>query len=150
MNSIGKGIVAGFLATVLVSILMLIKAVIGLMPEVNVIAMLGGMIGGGPTIGWIAHFLIGAVFWGTLFALLQHSIPVGRGWPKGVLFSVAAWLLMMLAVMPIAGAGFFGMRLGLVAPVMTLIIHVIFGAVLGGIFAALQIPPKRMHRHAHM
>jgi hypothetical protein len=36
------------------------------------------------------------------------------------------------------GAGVFGMNLGMVAPLMTLMLHVIYGAVLGGVFAALQ------------
>ena len=48
------------------------------------------------------------------------------------MFSVLAWLLMMLIPMPMAGAGFFGITLGIYgAPVMTLILHLIWGAVLG-------------------
>ena len=55
---------------------------------------------------------------------------------------------MMLAVMPMAGAGFFGMNLGMVAPIMTLVLHVIYGAVLGGVYAALQ-SRKHGHQNAH-
>jgi len=33
--------------------------------------------------------------------------------------------------MPMAGVGLFGMTMGLMAPMMTLVLHVIFGAVLG-------------------
>jgi hypothetical protein len=40
--------------------------------------------------------------------------------------------------LPMVGAGVFGMNLGMVAPLMTLMLHVIYGAVLGGVFAALQ------------
>jgi len=47
------------------------------------------------------------------------------------MFASGAWVLMMLIVMPLAGAGLFGIRLGLMAAVMTLVLHVIFGAVLG-------------------
>jgi hypothetical protein len=36
-------------------------------------------------------------------------------------------------VMPMAGAWLFGMAMGLMAPVMTLVLHVIFGAVLGAV-----------------
>ena len=71
----------------------------------------------------------------------RSSDPICRGgslWLKGVIFGVGAWLLMMLAVMLIAGAGMFGMNLGMVAAVMTIMLHVIYGAVLGGVFAALQ------------
>ena len=39
--------------------------------------------------------------------------------------------------MPMAGAGFFGMQLGMMTPVMTLVMHLVFGAVLGGVYAML-------------
>jgi hypothetical protein len=56
--------------------------------------------------------------------------------------------MMMVAVMPMAGAGFFGMNLGIAAPVMTLMLHIIFGAVLGGVYGALQ-GREHGHQHAH-
>lgn len=39
--------------------------------------------------------------------------------------------------MPMAGAGIFGLNLGMMAPVMTLVLHLIYGAVLGAVYAAL-------------
>jgi len=41
------------------------------------------------------------------------------------------------AVMPMAGAGMFGLKLGMMAPVMTMMLHAIFGAVLGGVYKKL-------------
>ena len=38
---------------------------------------------------------------------------------------------MMIAVMPMSGAGLFGMSLGMVAPAMTLMLHLVFGVILG-------------------
>ncbi len=148
MNNIAKGVIAGFAATAVVSILFLMKAAMGLMPELNIIAMLSAMMGGALIVGWIAHFVIGAVIWGGLFASLEPHIPGGSLWLKGIIFGIAAWLLMMVAVMPMAGAGSFGSNFGMVAPVMTLMVHVIFGAVLGGVYAAIQIP-GHAHQHAH-
>ncbi|HUX25588.1 MAG TPA: DUF6789 family protein [Burkholderiales bacterium] len=138
MNNIVKGVIAGFVATVVLSLLMVMKSAMGLMPELDVISMLSTMMGSGLAMGWIAHFMIGTVIWGGLFALLAPSLPGGSLWLKGVMFGVGAWLLMMVAVMPMAGAGLFGMKFGMVAPVMTLVLHVIFGTVLGGVYAALQ------------
>jgi hypothetical protein len=94
--------------------------------------------GSGMLMGWITHFMIGAVVWGGLFAFLEPLLPGGSLWLKGVSFGIGAWVLMMVAVMPMAGAGLFGMKLGMAAPVMTLVLHIIFGAVLGGVYAALQ------------
>jgi len=41
---------------------------------------------------------------------------------------------MMVVLMPMAGAGLFGMSMGVMAPVMTLVLHLIFGAVLGWVY----------------
>ena len=38
--------------------------------------------------------------------------------------------------MPMAGAGFFGSQLGMMAPLATLVMHWIYGAVLGGVYGA--------------
>ena len=35
------------------------------------------------------------------------------------------------SALPMAGAGLFGLKFGMIAPVMTLILHLIWGAVLG-------------------
>ncbi|MGE0852612.1 MAG: DUF6789 family protein [Hyphomicrobiaceae bacterium] len=130
-----KGMVAGFVATVVLSGLMVMKAMMGVMPELDVISMLTTMMGASsPIAGWLAHFAIGAFVWGGLFALLEPSLPGQSHWVRGVVFGIGAWILMMIAVMPMAGAGMFGMSLGMMAPVMTLGLHVIFGAVLGGTY----------------
>ncbi len=44
---------------------------------------------------------------------------------------------MMLIPMPMAGAGLFGLKLGPMAPVMTLVLHLVWGAVLGAAYARL-------------
>jgi len=84
-----------------------------------------------PAIGWALHFMIGTVLWGILFALLYGRLPGKGALSKGVSFGILAWLLMMLMPMPMASAGLFGLKLGMVAPVMTLMLHLIWGAVLG-------------------
>jgi uncharacterized membrane protein YagU involved in acid resistance len=144
MNTYVRSMLAGFVATVVLSSLMLIKAGMGLMPQFNAIAMLTGMahrmmgMPASPMVGWLAHFLIGTVLWGVLFALLYRVLPGATALVKGLSFSVLAWLLMMLLPMPMAGAGLFGLKLGLMAPVMTLILHLIWGAVLGYVYGRLE------------
>jgi len=62
----------------------------------------------------------------------------GNGYvSKGMVFGVLAWGLMMVMVMPMAGAGFFGLSLGMMAPVMTLMLHLVYGAVLGSVYGKL-------------
>lgn len=136
MTNLKSGIVAGFAATVVLSVLMVAKGMMGVMPELDVAAMLATMMGTSIVVGWIAHFMIGTLAWGGGFAILYSAIPGNTAVIKGIVFGIAAWLGMMIVIMPMAGAGLFGMSFGIMAPVMTLVLHLIFGAVLGKVYAA--------------
>lgn len=67
--------IAGFAATIVLSVIMLLKGMMGLMPELDVIAMLSKMAQdimgvGGAGLAWAIRFMIGTVLWGALFAFL--------------------------------------------------------------------------------
>src|SRR5262245_51202316 len=69
---IGTGIAAGLVATVVLSAMMLLKRSMGLMPELDPIAMITAMAGASsPAVGWIGHFVIGSIFWGVGFAIVS-------------------------------------------------------------------------------
>jgi len=145
-----KGMVAGFAATIVLSALMLMKQQMGLMPQLNPIEMLTNMAGAStPFVGWVIHFLIGTVLWGTLFAWLDPNLPGGSHWLKGVVFSIGAWVLMMILPFPMSGAGFFGAQLGMMAPVMTLVLHLIYGAVMGGVYGLERPESAHQFRASH-
>jgi len=138
LSAIGKGIVAGFVATVVLSAIMVMKQTMGVMPQLDPIGMIAAMAGThNPAIGWIGHFVIGSVAWGVGFAIVSPFLP-GPFVVRGVIFGVGAWLMMMLVAMPMAGLGLFGLALGMMAPIVTLVLHVVFGLVLGGVYGALN------------
>lgn len=144
MNRYTSGLVAGLIATVVLSVLMLIKSAAGMLPGVNAIAMLANLgnqylgLAPSPGLGWTLHFLIGTVLWGLLFAAIRPALPGGGDIGRGIVFSIGAWVLMMLIPMPLAGAGWFGLKIGIAAPIATLVLHIIFGAVLGAAYSRLQ------------
>ena len=140
MTNFKAGLVAGFSATVVLSAMMVAKSMMGVMPELDVIHMLSGMMGAPAILGWLAHFMIGTLAWGGGFAVLYGLIPGSGAVVKGIVFGIAAWLGMMVMVMPMAGAGLFGMAFGIMAPMMTLILHIVFGAVLGAVYQAQARP----------
>lgn len=149
MNSFSKGLIAGFIATVALSALMLLKANLGLFPKLNAINMQWNLLHrffdapAQPMTGWISHFVIGTVLWGGIFGGFNKMLPGRTELAKGVALSIGAWFLMMVIVMPLAKAGFFGMRLGLAAPIVTLALHIIFGIVLGFTYAKLiKVEPQ--------
>lgn len=143
MNRLSAGLAAGFVATIVLSVLMVVKSKMGLMPDVNAIQMLTGMSNKmlgtppNPAVGWVIHFLIGALLWGALFSALFDKLPAASAAVKGIVFSIGAWLLMMIGPMPMAGAGLFGLNIGIQAPVATLVLHIVFGGTLGAVFLRL-------------
>lgn len=128
--NIKAGILSAFIATVALSLLMVLKAMMGVMPELNAVAMLANMMNAPMIVGWIAHFMIGTIIWGLLFTFLVNKLP-GCILLRALIFSNMAWLMMMLLVMPMVGAGLFGLKLGIMAPIATLMLHLIWGLVLG-------------------
>ncbi|MFW6021523.1 MAG: DUF6789 family protein [Guyparkeria sp.] len=138
MKSTVASFVAAAVATFVLSILMVAKAQMGLMPELNVIRMLAGQLDAGPATGWTVHVLIGVVVYGLAHALVFSRLSFGSHVMRGVLLGLAGWLVMMIAVMPMAGAGLFGLNLGPMAPVATFMLHAIFGAVLGVTYCFLH------------
>jgi hypothetical protein len=140
-----QGLMAGFLATVAVSALLLLQGIAGFLPEMNFINLLNGALGTEslPIVGWLAHFAVGTAL-GGVFSYLAERMPGGAWETRGVLFAFAAWLVMMLLVSPMAGADVFGVAAGFWAPVWTLFLHIVYGAVLGAAFG------RFVHHVPHM
>ncbi|MEP7056594.1 MAG: DUF6789 family protein [Caldimonas sp.] len=136
MRDIPKGMLAGLVATIVLSVLMVLKAMMGLMPQLDLPKMIAGMVGSPdmPLIGWIVHFAIGIVVYGVAIAVLDSKLPGTSHVGRGIMLAVIGWLIMMVMLMPMAGAGLFGMNMGIMAPMMTLVLHLVFGAVLGWVY----------------
>lgn len=141
MTNIGRGIGAGLAATAVLSMIMVAKSMMGLMPELDVISMLSSMMNSAPVVGWITHFVIGMLAWGLGFVFFYRFLPGTSDLSKGISFGIAAWVMMMVAIMPMAGAGMFGLKMGVMAPMMTLMLHVVYGAVLGVTYSKLGPKP---------
>lgn len=108
---------------------MVAKAKMGIMPDLDAIKMLADMMAVPLIMGWVAHFMIGTIIWGGLFAVLVDKIP-GSVLTSAILFSIGVWF-MMIGPMPMAGSGLFGLQLGVVAPIATFKLHIIWGIALG-------------------
>ena len=101
--NIAKGIGSGFVATIVLSAIMLMKQTMGHLPQFDPIQMITEMNGmGTPFAGWLMHFFIGTILWGVLYVWLDRSLP-GPRWFRGATFATGAWLLMMILMMPMAG-----------------------------------------------
>jgi Protein of unknown function (DUF2938). len=134
-----KGIAAGAIATAVLSALMLAHSSSGLLPALDPLELLMSAFGIGDQrpLGWIVHFVIGALLWGALFAWVEPRLPGDAHARRGTLFGVLVWLVMMLVIMPLAGAGVFALRIGVPASLVTLLLHVVYGFVLGWTYGKL-------------
>lgn len=146
-DSLRRGLLAGLVATTVVSLCMLLKQALGFMPHVNLVMDLAYALGYRDAVsGWTAHYLIGVLAWGILFPRFDRSLRFPH-WINGVYFASIVWFGVMLLVMPAAGQGLFGSHLALGTPTVTLFLHWIYGAVLGQTYSLLQPRQWQMLRH---
>jgi len=117
------------------------------MPKMDIASMLGTMLLASPGpafwLGMVIHLMMGVV----LFPAIYHFMfqPVGGGGTsRGVLFGLLLWAAANLMVMPMMGAihpmvkrgmmpapGMLMLHLGLMAPVGSLLGHLVYGVLLG-------------------
>lgn len=144
MSNSMKGLVAGLVATIVLSVVMLINSGMGIMPEVDFIRLLRSLGTLSTPAAWMDHFIVGVVVWGLLFGIYDAMSSGPAPWLKGIIFGVFAWLVMLVAFMPLAGAGLFGAKLGGAILAGFLVLHLIYGAVLGVAYGLLALVPERV------
>jgi hypothetical protein len=124
-DRIGNGIVAGFVATLVLSALhdplTLVTEAVGVRA---------------PVAGLLFHFFVGTLLWGGAFGFLHDFLP-GPSWVRGVIFATGAALIVFLGIAPFTGAGLFCVKLGLYAPAVVALFHLAHGAILGAIYGKL-------------
>jgi hypothetical protein len=140
---LSRGMLAGLLATCILSLLMQIQ---WLPPRFETVTLLIGMArvvleGTGlpaPFAGWLWFFVIGGLWWGSWFAIVEPIIPGRAFWIKGAVFGIVTGLLVIWTIMPLAAGGALGMKLSLWQPLVTVSEHLVYGLVLGVIYGWLS------------
>lgn len=139
-----RGLLAGFVATLVISLIMILRLSAGIIPwydPIEIMNLAAQDLLGTPDsrwVGWGIHLAVGTLAWGLLFGLLNPHLPGSSDARRGLLFGLVAWLVVMVTVFPMAGSGLFGMGFGLVAPLSTLLAHVVFGLAIGIVYARLR------------
>jgi hypothetical protein len=87
--------------------------------------------------GWLVHLVVGAVVYGLTYAFVFAPLWPGAYWLSGMALGVVGWMIASLAMMPMADKGLFGIKMGGMAPMMSLVMHIFFGAVLGWLYGLL-------------
>lgn len=82
--------------------------------------------------------LAAGIVWALVFAWDANDRLIAfPGWVRGIIFALPPALLSLIVFLPLAGGGLFGVKIGAgPLPVIgNIVLHVIYGAVLGGMFA---------------
>lgn len=132
--SLRSGFFWGVAATVAMSVLMLVGMGTGAapMPEPIPRAIVTGLLGPDlpqPLVMGLAivlHLGYGG-FWGGVLVSVMDRVSILQGVGLGVFL----WLLMQIVVLPLLGWGFFGIAVTPAIAVATLVLHLVYGGVLG-------------------
>src|SRR6185369_12180348 len=78
----------------------------------------------------------GGLLWAVLYGLVFESRLRGSSWERGALFAGIPWLFSLAVFLPLVGGGFLGMSLGAgPLPIIgNLVLHLVYGAVLGSVY----------------
>ncbi|PZO01835.1 MAG: hypothetical protein DCF29_14580 [Alphaproteobacteria bacterium] len=145
MSRVKKGIVAGFVATLVISVLEAVN-IFALnsmfQPFPGMVASLLGM-DGNLAAGWAIHLFSGTFILGSLFGVLCPRLPTDTAETKGIVFAVGAWVVMMLGVFFIGDSQVLGSNMATLG--WMLVAHIVFGIVLGTVYSRLVEREKRAH-----
>jgi len=124
---------AALVATVVLTVLMWVWTTSGITPELYFPSMIAGAISSPEKslLGWTLHIVIGVFGYGLTAAALVNRYPGNDPLIFGVFLGLAGWLIMMIFLMPMMGAGLFAADLELLVPLVVLKFHLLFGIVLG-------------------
>ena len=123
----------GVLATIGMSVPMILATVAGVapMPEPIPRAIAKSILGPATALPAImALAVISHLAYGGFWAAVLRSIA-SITWKSGLLLGIALWLLMQVLVLPWLGWGFFGIAITPKIAVATLVLHLIYGALVG-------------------
>ena len=146
MTNFAKSIIAGSCGSVTHLCFMWFKSWSGILPSFqpynDLQHMLSVLVGSPihPAVPWVLSFLNGAVVLGFLFGRTFSFIPGRSGVTKGVVFGLAAWVMMSLAFFPMLGRGIFAVKLGLgIAPaVLCLTMLLTYSVIMGLVYSSLN------------
>jgi len=130
--SLSRAIAGGVLGTLVMTMVGVYVAPMMGMPAMNPADMLADPMGGSAVLGWMGHLMIGIVL-AILYVTLALTRLPGPAAIRGALYSLAPWLMAQVVVMPM-GMGLFSSSMVMAAG--SLIGHLVYGAILGGVTGA--------------
>ena len=137
IRDLGKGAIAGLVATIPVAVIAFVKQSMGLIPGLDVVGILGNLVGlSFPYAGWVVLF-VGGTLLGIVFASLDahvENVTEAGEMVRGAILGFLLWILLMLLCIPLYGNEGFGV---LFAGLM-LVSILIYGVVMGMVYERMK------------
>jgi len=137
IRDLGKGAIAGLVATIPVAIIAFLKQSMGLAPEIDVIGILANLVGlSFPGAGWVVLFVGGTLF-GIAFAALDahvENVTEAGEMVRGAILGFLFWIVLMLLCIPLYSNQGFGMMFA----GSMLVTILIYGVVMGMVYERMK------------
>lgn len=139
MSTIGDGLLPSLTATLVLLVVTAMVVSTSLMPFADRPVRIADLLGDPnlPLLGRVVYLVVGTSVCAIAMATLG-SRPGSKPRAIGPLIGVAGWLITTVTFMPLGGAGMFAMAKGAVVPASTLVLQLVFGAVLGSTYGWLR------------
>lgn len=148
--NLGRACLAGFIATIAITLMMYCVAPLLNGGSLDVAGMVGGLLGGSWLAGVVGHFVLGTLVLPVFYVLFAYRWLAGAPEWRGAQWGVALWLVAQVIVMPIAGGGFFSSQAGgLTTAAISLLGHVIYGLTLGELCGGPRGEARDLRRAHH-
>ena len=137
----GKLILGGVAgAAAITMMLMFIAPMIGV--HMDIAASLSGMVHTPWMVGMVVYLMMGTFIFSLVYGILLRRYLPGSVLVRGLIWGFILWIVMEVAVMPMLGAGVFGINgPGMMGAVAALMAHLVYGGLLGGGIAAGEATP---------
>jgi len=95
-------------------------------------------------------FFAGGLIWAVLYGVFAEPRLSGSAWEQGVMFALVPCVFSLVVFLPLVGGGFLGMSLGAgpLPIVGNLVLHLVYGAVLGLVYGPVGDSVLDDPRHA--
>ncbi|HZL49720.1 MAG TPA: DUF6789 family protein [Terracidiphilus sp.] len=140
MNGMSVKLVLGGVAgTAAMTLMMLIAPMMGV--HMDITASLAGMVHAPWMVGMVVHLMMGILIFPLVYGILLRRYLPGSALVRGLIWGSILWMMMEVVVMPMLGAGVFGIYgPGMMGAVAALMAHLVYGGLLGVIAAGEATP----------
>lgn len=132
-----RALAAGFLATMIATILLYYGATAFGLKPLDLAAFLAPRMANNPMLGAMGHYVTGVIAFPAAFLVFWHVLP-GSSIVKGLIWGLITWILGQFILLPAVNGGFLADTFAWRTIVVMLLGHLVYGFVLTGVLGDIS------------